>query len=236
MEFIYPGVDSVPPPPPDYFLNRMILAPRNVDVTSFNTKIIDRFHGDERVYFSADTIIVEKGADSDSRDDIPPEFLRSVNAPGIPPGELALKIGAPIILLRNLNPGLGLCNGTRMTILQMGDRVLEVRLMGGDHDGEIALIPRIAVIPTENIKDLTFQFKRRQFPLQLAFSLTINKAQGQSVRYVGLDLRNPVFAHGQLYVALSRVTASHNVRVLLPSDDPDGQSATTNVVYKDLLI
>ena len=236
MEFIYPGINSVPPPPPDYFLNRMILAPQNVDVTSFNTKIIDVFHGDEHVYFSADSIVIEKGADSDTRDDIPPEFLHSINAPGIPPGEIALKTGALVILLRNLNPGLSLCNGTRMTILQMGDRILEVCLMGGDHDGEIALIPQLAVILTENIKDLMFQFKRRQFPLQLAFALTINKAQGQLVWYIGLDLRNPVFAHDQLYVALSRVTASHNVRVLLLSDDPDGQSAMVNVVYKDLLI
>ena len=50
---------------------------------------------------------------------------------------------------------------------------------------------------------LSFQLKRRQFPVHLAFSITINKAQGQSVRRVGIDLRVPVFSHGQLYVALS---------------------------------
>lgn len=79
---------------------------------------------------------------------------------------------------------------------------------------------------------LAFKFSRRQFPVQLAFALTINKAQGQSVKYVGLDLHIPVFSHGQLYVALSRATSSGRVCVLLP----DGHTATPNVVYLEVLL
>ena len=67
-----------------------------------------------------------------------------------------------------------------MVITQMGDRVLEVRLLGGERDGQLALIPRISLIPTSTT-EVSFQFKRRQFPVRLAFALSINKSQGQSV-------------------------------------------------------
>ncbi|KAI8530170.1 hypothetical protein RHMOL_Rhmol11G0034800 [Rhododendron molle] len=50
---------------------------------------------------------------------------------------------------------------------------------------------------------------RRQFPVHLAYAMSINKSQGQSVKFVGVDLRTPVFSHGQLYVVLSRCTSCH---------------------------
>jgi hypothetical protein len=120
-----------------------------------------------------------------------------------------------------------------MVITQMGERVLEVRLLGGERDGQLALIPRISLIPTSTT-EVSFQFKRRQFPVRLAFALSINKSQGQSVRHVGLYLRFPVFAHGQLYVALSRATSPHNIKILLPDDA--AECLTTNIVYDEVLI
>jgi hypothetical protein len=231
---IYPGIDSIPPPPPDYFLNQMILAPRNADVGDINQKILECMSGEMRQYISADDIIREAGADPLDDDPIPNEFLCSVHSSSLPPGELNLKIGCPIILLWNLAPSRGLCNGTRMVVTQMRDRVLEVRLIGGEHDGEIALIPRVSLIPSASSADVTFRFKRRQFPVRLAFALSINKAQGQSVRYVGLNLRIPVFAHGQLYVALSRATSGRNIKILLP--DNTVEPLAHNVVYEEILI
>ena len=142
-----------------------------------------------------------------------------------------MKIGCPLILLRNLAPAQGLCNGTRLVLTRAAGRVLEVLILGGDHDGEVAFIPRIAVIPMD-ARDVAFKFKRHQFPVRLAFAMTINKAQGQSLKYVGLDLRVPVFAHGQLYVALSRVTARGRLKILLQPPT----FSTTNVVYRDVLL
>lgn len=113
----------------------------------------------------------------------------------------------------------------------MAERVIEVKLIGGDHDGEIALIPRISLIPTDS-SELNFKFRRRQLPVRLAFAMSINKAQGQSVNYVGLHLKAPVFAHGQLYVALSRATSSRRVKILLK----EGTDTVTNVVYKHVLV
>jgi hypothetical protein len=233
MNFIYPNLHSCPAPPPQYFLNRMILAPRNSDVNDINDALLDRMNGDIKTFHSADEVIHEPGADDNGCLPITPEFLRSINSTSLPPGELKIKVGCPLILLRNLSPSNGLCNGSRMIVIGMSERVLQVQLLGGDHDGKIALIPRISLIPTST-PAFTFKIKRRQFPVRLAFAITINRAQGQSVKYVGLDLRIPVFAHGQLYVALSRVTTKKNLRILLPSDNID--SKTHNLVYHDVLL
>ena len=120
-----------------------------------------------------------------------------------------------------------------MIVVGMSQRVLQVQLIGGDHNGQLAFIPRIALTSTST-PDFTFKIRRRQFPVRLAFAITINRAQGQSVKYIGVDLRIPVFAHGQLYVALSRVTSRKNLKVLLPHDNLD--SRTNNVVYKEALL
>lgn len=82
------------------------------------------------------------------------------------------------------------------------------------------------------VDELGFVLRRRQFPLTLAFALTINKAQGQSVKWVGLDLRIPCFSHGQLYVALSRSTSPHRVKAIFPRDT----TTTTNVVFPSALL
>lgn len=235
IDFIYPDVDSSIPPPPTYFLDRMILAPRNSDVSDVNHIILDRLSGEKHTFISADKVITEDahiplGSTSHP---IPIEFLRSINASGLPPGELSLKLGAPLILLRNLASKHGLCNGTRMVAKRMSDRVIEAEIMGGEHGGELAFIPRISLIPSDT-SDLTFLFSRRQFPIRLAFALTINRSQGQSVRYVGLDLRSPVFAHGQMYVALSRATSGRRIRALLPGDEE--LCRVENVVYPEVLI
>jgi hypothetical protein len=233
---VYPGIGSIPHPPGDYFLDRMILAPRNSDVGDLNRRIFELMSGEEEVFLSVDSVVDEAGVDdgSSSRDTFPAEFLRTLHPPGLPPGELRLKPGCPIILLRNLCPAQGLCNGTRMVVVRMSRRVLEAKVIGGEHHGELAFIPRITLIPTEGQTGFAFALKRCQFPVNLAFALTINKAQGQSVKKVGIDLRIPVFSHGQLYVALSRATSSRNISVLLPDTNRDHQ--TCNVVYPEVLV
>ena len=145
-----------------------------------------------------------------------------------------MKIGCPLILLRNLSPANGLCNGTRMILRHMTDRVLEVQLIGGNNHGRIAFIPRITVIPSSKSTGFPFSLRRRQFPVRLAFAISINKAQGQSVKRVGIDLRVPVFSHGQLYVALSRSTSSQRIKVLL-SEDALGPR-TSNIVFPEVLL
>src|SRR5882762_11880594 len=135
------------------------------------------------------------------------------------------------MLLRNMDPSHGRCNGTCLILLKVKPCVLRCSILGGKHHGSVAFIPRMSLEPSD--QSLSFPLLHRQFPVCLAFSMTINKSQGQSVSYVGLDLRSPVFAHGQLYVALSRCTSGHRIKVLFPEGEQG--TSTFNVVYPEVL-
>jgi ATP-dependent exoDNAse (exonuclease V) alpha subunit len=80
---------------------------------------------------------------------------------------------------------------------------------------------------------LAFHLTRTQFPVRLAFAMTINKSQGQSLDHVGIDLRRQVFAHGQLYVALSRTTDVNRLSILLSPENFD--EMIENEVYPEVL-
>lgn len=136
------------------------------------------------------------------------------------------------MLLRNIEPKGGLCNGTRLQITQMGNNVLEARVITGDRVGDRVLIPKVLIKPSDT--KLPFRMRRRQFPIAVAFAMTINKSQGQSLKEVGLYLPRPVFSHGQLYVALSRVTSKKGLKVLIVDKDGEPQSQTMNVVFKEV--
>jgi ATP-dependent DNA helicase PIF1 len=110
-----------------------------------------------------------------------------------------MKVGSLVILLRNLNPP-RLCNGTRSVIKKWMKNVIEAIILNGKFRGENILLPWIPIIPT----DVPIQFKRLQFPIRLAFAMTINKSQGQTMSVCGLDLSTSCFSHRQLYVACSQ--------------------------------
>jgi hypothetical protein len=78
--------------------------------------------------------------------------------------------------------------------------------------GETVFISRITLLPSNT--ELGFEFKQHQHPLCFAFSISINKTQRQLVKYVGLDLRNPVFSHGQFYVVILRATSVHRGKAI----------------------
>ena len=142
---------------------------------------------------------------------------------------LYLKFGAPVISLRNLNQSIGLRNGTRLIVSKLGDRVIEAKVITGSKLGETVLITRIDLTPS-NLLDL--QLRKRQFPLKLAFAMTINKSQGQTLNRVRIYLSRPVFSHGQLYVALSRVSCPSGLKVLLCNKKGVPIDITKNVVYR----
>ena len=157
------------------------------------------------------------------------ENLQQIELAGLPSSRLNLKLEVPIMLLRNMDFSSGLNNGSRMILTRIGTYTLQARLLGGDHDGELHIIPRISLTSVEG--ELPFTLTRRQFPVRVCFAMTINKSQGQTLKTVGLDLRIPVFCHGQLYVALSRVTDVAKMTVLLP----EGSDKTKNIVYPEVL-
>ena len=133
---------------------------------------------------------------------------------------LKLKINCPIILLRNIDPANGLCNGTRLVIRGFQKNAIDAEIVLGQHSGKRVFLPRIPLCPSDD-EMFPFRFKRKQFPVRLSFAMTINKSQGQTIPNVGVYLPEPVFSHGQLYVALSRATSTSNIKVLTGKCDDD---------------
>ena len=193
---IYPGVHSPTGQSDQCYSKRTILCSWNNDVDAINNSILDKFNGQAKVFHSADSIPNNNGNGQEGILMYPVEYLNTINCSGLPLAKLTLKIGCPIMVLRNLNPSEGVCNGSRGIVTRIGqqNRVLEVRLLTGQQAGQTIFIPRISITPTET--QIPFPFCRRQFPVRLCFAMTINKAQGQSVTHVGLNLSTSVFAHG----------------------------------------
>ena len=146
----------------------------------------------------------------------PAEFLWQLNSSRLPLALLCLKVGCPVILLRNLDPGEGLCNGTRMVVLNVRKKILQYRIISKNRRfrGKVVLIPRIRLSP--NADTLPMPLKRLQFPVRLVFAMTINKSQGQSVEHIEINLQTSMFLHRQLYIVFSRCTSVLNISVLLP--------------------
>ena len=159
------------------------------------------------------------------------EFLNSLRLSGLLLHEMELKVGCPVMLLQNLcaGPGNGLCYGTRMIILQLGDRVIEAEIASSVNKGKCVLIPHFALIPLDS--EFPFTLKRGQFPICPCFSMSANKVQGQTLDFVGVYLPDNVFSHGQLYVALSRVCKSSSLALLLNYME----GYTRNIVYPKVL-
>ncbi|XP_035837075.1 uncharacterized protein LOC110925357 [Helianthus annuus] len=205
IEFVYPSIlDNFNSP--NYFSDRAILAPKNEVVNEINDRLLALFPGEEREYLSSDRLCATEN--------------------------VMLKVGVPVMLLRNIDQKNGLCNGTRLKVTKLYNRLIEAEIISGANIGTRTYIPRITLVPSD--KKIPFSFQRRQFPVVVCFAMTINKSQGQSLSRVGLYLRQPVFTHGQLYVALSRVRTRDGVKMLILDKDGKPTNKTTNVVYKEI--
>ncbi|OWZ06844.1 Helitron helicase [Phytophthora megakarya] len=103
--------------------------------------------------------------------------------------------------------------------------------------GKTVFIPRITFYSEDDDKEFPFQLRRKQVPVVPVFAMTINKAQGQSIHHVGIYLESLVFAHGQLYVALSSVSSRKAIKIAVdPSAiDENGNIHTKNIVYREIL-
>ena len=114
----------------------------------------------------------------------------------------------------------------------MGKRALEGKFISRSNIGNQVFIPRFSLTPSD--VRIPFKFQRRQFPIMISFAMAINKSQRQSLKHVGIYFPSPVFSHGQLYVAISRVTSRKGLKILIIDDDSEDTNKTSNVVYKEV--
>src|SRR6266542_1706188 len=122
----------------DYIKDRAILTPKNEDIDSINEQIINIFPGEAKEFLSADSV--------EDKDEVHLglyliEFLNTLTPSGTHPHRLILKKGVPIILLRNLSPTEGLCNGTRLITREFNKHVIDAEILTGSHLGKRVFIP-----------------------------------------------------------------------------------------------
>ena len=215
----------------EFMQGRAILTPLNKDADKINNLILEQLPGRTITITSVDENLPE------SNYDYAEEQLNSFDPSGLPPHKLHLKQNAIIMLLRNMDPSNGACNGTRLKVLRFTQTVIEGKILTGPNAGNNMFIPKIRLYAN---KTCPIPFVRFQFPVKLAFAMTINKAQGQTLEFMALYLPNPVFGHGQLYVACGRVGSQQQLTIYIVNGKGQGVFEghdgvyTRNVVYREV--
>ncbi|XP_076056367.1 uncharacterized protein LOC143034320 [Oratosquilla oratoria] len=211
-----------------YFKKRAIISPTNDDVDRINLMVYDKSEEPEKVYMSVDTAMEEVT-------DIQTSVFNAITSPSLPLHMLRLKVGSVIMVMRNICPP-KLCNGSRVIVTNLKKNIIVGKILGGTHRGEQVLLPRIILEST----DTTIPFKRKQFPVKLSYAMTINKSQGQTFDRCGILLDSAqCFAHGQLYVACSRVTSWNSLIIYTgweKVNDDFRMKLPRNCVYKELFV
>ncbi|POM79309.1 LOW QUALITY PROTEIN: Helitron helicase-like protein [Phytophthora palmivora] len=142
----------------------------------------------------------------------------------------SLEVGTPIIMIRNLNSDAELRNGTRLRVVSLRERSIEAAIMSGPFKGKRVFIPHIIFYNEDDCKEFPFG------ACGSVFRDDDQQGPGQSIHHVGIYLESPVFAHGQLYVALSRVTSRKEIKIAVDPEaiGEDGNIHTKNIVYREI--
>ncbi|GBL91639.1 hypothetical protein AVEN_23683-1 [Araneus ventricosus] len=214
---------------------RVILDPTNKKTLEMNRSIIAKLQDESHIFYSSNSIISE---DQNDLQNYPPEFLLALTPSGMPPHALVLKKEVIVMLLRNLNPKQGFCNGSRLSITSLHENFISAKIVSECNPGGVVFLTRIELGPSD--VNIPFVLKRRQFPLIPAYEMTINKSQGQTFDQVGIYFDEPVFSHGQLYVSLSMSRNPNHVKIYTKTSVVQGKLLknekyfTRNVAHQEV--
>lgn len=228
IDFVFPG-DVLQDP--SACAKRGVISTHNDSVARVNAAVLARVDG-ETYTLRGRTMLDHEHLDPDVDDFFRmSQFLNQVEHSGVPSHEISLKERVVVMLCRNLSIDDCLTNGTKVVVVAIQPYTLQVQTL--DH-GKRFWLPRIAF---NFVTDQGVAVKRVQFPVRLCFCLTVHRAQGQTLDKTCFDLTRHPFAHGHLYVGLSRVRKSDDIIILTTSDriDHDGFAKVHNVVFKSLL-
>jgi hypothetical protein len=234
--FIHPTMEG---PDPHYDLDAKpaIATAANLAAADINAQFVQRL-GDVRCYTAFNHVLeAEAHGSGDGAFTFTEEAAAALEHSGVPRNTLELAVGTPVHILGNLDFDAGLVKGELAVVCGLSDNHVAVRLLEpADPEHATWLLPRI--IYDFQPAGFAVSIRRRQFPLAVAFASTTHRLQGSTAHRLLVDLRKPCFAHGQLYVNLSRVKEPDAMRFLVPDADisEDGEYwFTTNVVLKGML-
>jgi hypothetical protein len=123
--------------------------------------------------------------------------------------------GTPVQFTQNLDPVVGLVKGECAMVTSCQRNSVQVKLA----NGTTWRVPRTTHLYKPSHFHDTIEVSRHQLPLAVNFASTVHRVQGDSLQKVLIDLRSPIFAHGQLYTALSRVHSRRGLRCIIPEED-----------------
>jgi ATP-dependent DNA helicase PIF1 len=194
----------------------VILTPTNAAASRINLAYLDATPGTPQAY--------EAG--------ITGEFSQSAQPTD---QRLVLKPGAKVILLRN-DPDKRWVNGSIARISRLTEKRVFIEIAGKEHELEPASWEnrRYAFDQAEDKIVETVAGSFKQFPVRLAWALTIHKSQGLTLDKVYIDLGRGTFAHGQTYVALSRCRSLEGLALARPLRASDVKFDVSATAYRDL--
>ena len=217
---------------PHAAVDNCVLSATNKSGNIWNKRIQDMNPGQEIIYSSHDVLCEVDDPHNHIQNMAGEALLNTVSASGAPEHYLRLKINDICLVLRGLRPA-GLATNERVRIIQFYSNCVKVETL--QTPSRTIYIPKIRFKFPTNFNS-SYKMIRTQFPLRLAYCMTYNKSQGQTLNRVLLDTTEEPFAHGHAYVAMSRVRTRKNICIFLhPHAIREGHPTLTNVVYDKII-
>ena len=208
--------------------NSTILTLKNKVINKVNIQLLQLIPKEETISY-----LVNYYKNIDNISNFPIEFLYIVTIAILPLYTLYLKLSYLVILLRNLDLSNSLYNRTQLVILSISYKLLYYLIFRTRRYREVVQLPYIPLKALST--NIGVKFTHQQFPIKLTFTITINKAQGQSLSTISLLLNLEVFSYSQLYITLSRITRIDSIYIVLPLGDTIYIGRIKNIIYTKVL-